>query len=448
MADENYLNQLQEFLEQKGHTKEETKIYLEEVFKKAFEIGRDSMSKYDEEDPTPAEVTADVDLDEGKIVITRRLEVIEEEDYSTVNRFKQIEVTNEKLEGLGLKAGEIFEEVIDLDSITFTQIGRVKQLFLQKLSEIDKIKQYAKFLKHKNELLTAKIHKILKWDNLILDYDGDSIFMPGKELSPLDKSKIAIGNPLTVFVLEVEEMSKDAQMIASRSNPQFVAKLIEREIEDVHDGVVTIEAIAREAGFKTKVAVSTTEENVDPVGSIIGVKGLKIKPIVEEIGGERLDVIKYHPDIKQFIAEALLPAEITGIKVEEDEEGWRTATVVVQEDQFLPALGKRGLNIKLAAILTKSKLDVKTVAEADAEGIKWEPISKTKFVAQPAQQSIIDLDDYEHVHHEMAGDQHEEIHIDDSHYEMDDADFGFDNNQHEEDHDDYWDPEEDHEDHF
>ncbi len=448
MADENYINQLQEFLEQKGLTKDETKIYLEEVFKKAFEIGKDSMSKYDEEDPVPAEVIAEVDLDTGKIKITRKLEVINEEDYSTANRFKQIEVTNEKLEGLGLNAGDVYSEEIDLDTITFTQSGRVKQLFLQKLSEVDKIKQYAKFLKHKNELLTAKIHKILKWDNLILDYDGDSIFMPGKELSPLDKSKIAIGNPLTVFVLEVEELSRDAQMIASRSNPKFVAKLIEREIEDVHDGVVVIEAIAREAGFKTKVAVSTTEENIDPVGSIIGVKGLKIKPIVDEIGGERLDVIKYHPDIKQFIAEALLPAEITGIKVVEDEEGWRTATVIVQEDQFLPALGKRGLNIKLAAILTRSKLDVKTVAEAAAEGIEWEPISKSKFVSQPAQQSIIDLDDYEHVHHEMAGEQNNEEVIDDSHYEMDDNHFGFNDESHEEEHDDYWDPEEDHEEHF
>ncbi len=448
MADEKYLSQLHDFLEQKGLTKDEAENYLKEVFKKAFEIGKDSMSRYDEVDPVPAEVEVEIDLDEGKVEITKKLEVIDEEQYSTEFRFKQIESTNEKIVELGLQPGEIYSEKIDLDTITGTQSMRVKQLFLQKLSEIEKIKLYTKFLKHKNELLTPKVHKELKYGNLILDYDGDSIFMPGKEVSPLDKSKIKIGHPLTVFVLEVEEMSRDAQMIASRANPQFVAKLIEREIDDVHDGVVIIEAIAREAGFKTKVAVSTQEENIDPVGSIIGVKGQKIKPIVDEIGGERLDVIKYHPDIKQFIAEALLPAEITGITVNEDEDGWRTATVVVQEDQFLPALGKRGLNIKLAAILTKSKIDVKTVAEAEAEGIKWEAISKSKFVSQPSNQAIIDLDDYEHLHHEMADEVHNTETINEEHYDLHD-DFGFEDNKHdEEEHDDYWDPEEDHEEHF
>ncbi len=393
MADEKYLSQLQEFLEQKGLTQDETKLYLEEVFKKAFEIDRDHLSRYEEEEPEPAEVKVEINLDDGNVSIVKYLTV--SEDYSQELRFRQIEVTDEKLEGK-YNVGDVYEEVIGLDDITSSQSQRVKQLFLQKLSEIEKIKLYNKFSKHKNELLSPTVHKILKRGNLILDYNGDSIFMPYSEISVLDKDKIVIGRPLTIFVLDIEEMSKDAQIIASRANPQFVAKLIEREIDDVHDGVVQIESIAREAGFKTKVAVSTTDGNIDPVGSIIGVKGQKIKPIVEEIGGERLDVIKYHPDIKQFIAEALLPAEITGIKIVEDEEGWRTASVIVEEDQFLPALGKRGLNIKLAAILTKSKLDVKTVAEAKAEGIEWEPITKSKFVAQTSN-SIIDLDEFGHI---------------------------------------------------
>ena len=206
--------------------------------------------------------------------------------------------------------------------------------------------------------------------------------MPSTEIPSLDRNKIVEGKPLTIYVLEIKEIAKDAQIIASRKNPNFVSKLIEREIDDVGDGVVQIEAVSREAGFKTKVAVSTTIEEVDPVGSIIGVKGQRIKAIVEEIGGERLDIIKYHDDIKQFIAEALLPAEITGIKVTESEDGWREAIVVVEEDQFLPAIGKRGINIKLAAILTKSKLDVKTVAEAKEQGIDYEKISKSKFISQ------------------------------------------------------------------
>ncbi len=414
----NFALLLTALLESNELTHEEAKEALEEVLKKAFEIEKDHLSRYEEEDPEPADVKVTVDLNEGKVEVVKHLQVTE--DYSQALRFKQIESTDERIEGLGLNPGDIFEEVINLNEITDTMRNRIGQLFKQKLSELDKKKTYEKFSLHRNELLSPTVHKILKHGNLILDYNGDSIFMPSREISSLDKDKIVIGRPLTIFVLDVEEMSKDAQIIASRANPQFVSKLIEREIDDVHDGVVTIEAISREAGFKTKVAVSTTDPNIDPVGSIIGVKGQKIKPIVEEIGGERLDVIKYHPDIKQFIAEALLPAEITGIKVEEDEEGWRTATVIVEEDQFLPALGKGGINIKLAAILTKSKLDVKTIAEAKAEGIEWEAISKSKFVSQ-GQTAIIDLDEFGHisddVHHDEVTDFSDHDYGMDEHFE-------------------------------
>ncbi len=237
--------------------------------------------------------------------------------------------------------------------------------------------------------------------------------------------------------MDIEELSKDAQIIASRKHPKFIEKLIEREIDDVHDGVVVIESIAREAGFKTKVAVSTSDSNVDPVGSIIGVKGQKIKPIVEEIGGERLDVIKYHDDIKQFIAEALLPAEISGIKIEINEEGRRTATVIVEEEQFLPALGKKGINIKLAAILTKTKIDVRTIQVAKEEGIEWEAISKSKFVSQ-SQTPLIDLDEYESATEEMAHElSNDSFTMDD--YELED-DFMKDESQIE---DDFYDPEND-----
>ncbi len=386
---ENFVMMLNEFLEQKGLTQNEALECLKEVFTKAFVKDRDALSKYEEEEPEHADVTVDINMETGEVQIERKMEVVDE--ITIIGRFRQIETDDERLVGKDVKVGEIYSEFIDLDSISIGKRQHIKQLFLQKLSEIDKIKVYQKFSKFKGELLNAKIHKVLNRGNVILDYDGDSIFMPAAEVSPLDREKIIEGRPLTIYVLEIEEISKDAQIIASRRNPQFVAKLIEREIDDVADGVVKIESIAREVGFKTKVAVSTEVAEVDPVGSIIGLKGQKIKPIVDEIGGERLDVIKYSPNLKQFIAEALLPAEISGIKLEEDEEGIRIATVIVEEDQFLPALGKRGINIKLAAILTKSKIDVKTISEAKEEGIEYELISKSKFVAHSQNNFISDI---------------------------------------------------------
>lgn len=389
---QNYLVQLHEFLESKGLTTEEASEHLIDVFRKAFEKEKDAMSRYETEVPEPADVTVDFDINEGTLKITRKLEVVEEKTIQS--RFKQIELNDERIKGKELKIGDIFEEVVDLENISISKRQHIDQLFKQKLSEAEKIKVYKKFSKFKGEILNAKVHKVLNRGNIILDYNGDSIFMPSSEVSPLDK--IYEGDFVSIYVLEIEELSKDAQIIASRRVPEFVTKLIERENTDVVDGVVKIEGVAREVGVKTKIAVSSTHPDVDPVGSLIGPRGNRIKIIVDEISGERVDAIKYSDDIKQFIAEALSPAEVVGVHVKEKQDGeseWNEVIVVVDEDQFLTALGKRGVNIKLAAILTKTRIDVKTVKEAQELGIAWEPVEKTKFVKKS--NKIIDEIDLE-----------------------------------------------------
>ena len=372
---ETFVNQLQDFLEKQGLEKDEAKNYLTEVFMKAFGRDRDALSRYDEEEPEPAIVDVQIDMEKGSVSITRTKNVVEEK--TIIGRFTQIEVSDEEIEDKDLSIGDKYIEKIDLDEINNSKRQHIKQLFLQKLSEIEKAKVYARFSKFKGELLSVKVHRILNRGNVILEYKGDTIFMPANEIPHPDKETIKEGDFITIYVLEIEEPSRDPQIIATRRNPQFISKLIEREIDDVADGTVVIEAISREAGFKTKVAVSSTLPDVDPVGSIIGVKGQKIKPILTEINGERLDVIKYHEDDKQFIAGSLLPAEIVGIKVTETED-LKEVVIVVEQDQFLPAIGKRGINIKLAAIITKSRIDVKTIAEANEEGIEWEKITKEK----------------------------------------------------------------------
>jgi len=377
---ETFIQQLHLFLESKDLTADQAKKYLEDIFIKAFEKDRDALSRYEDDEPMLANVVVDIDLTTGQVDIKRKKTVVKEK--TILERFQQIEKDDELIKDLDLKIGDEFVEVIHIEDIGNGKRQHIKQLFLQKLSEIEKIKVYEKFSKFKGELLNAKVHRILTRGNVILDYDGDSIFMPANEIPHSDRNKIFVGNVITVYILEIQELSKDAQIIASRKAPNFVSKLIEREIDDVNDGVVKILEIAREAGIKTKVAVSSTLRDVDPVGSIIGVKGQRIKPIINELEGERIDIIKYHKDIKKFIVESLLPAEIIGIKINETKDGWREATVIVEEDQFLPALGKKGINIKLAAILTKSKIDVKTIAEAKEEGIEFEKVVKEHFQPQ------------------------------------------------------------------
>ncbi len=378
---ETFVNQLHTFLENQGLKKEEAKTYLVEVFMKAFGKDRDALSRYDEEEPQPANVVVDIDMDKGTVSITRTKDVVEEK--TIIGRFTQIESSDEELSGLGLSIGDKYVEKIDLEGINNSKRQHIKQLFLQKLTEIEKQKVYARFSKFKGQLLNVKVHRILNKGNVILEYEGDTIFMPSNEIPFSDKENMKENDFITIYVLEIEEEFRDAQIIASRRNPQLVAKLIEREIDDVSDGTIIIEGISRESGFKTKVAVSSTLQEVDPVGSIIGVRGQKIKPILDELSGERLDVIKYSEDIKQFIVSALSPAEISGIKIiEQKEDELIQVTVIVEKDQFLPAIGKKGMNIKLAAILTKSKIDVKTIEEATEEGIEWERIVRERRPSQ------------------------------------------------------------------
>ncbi len=360
---EQFLEALKTLLEQKQITKEEIKVYLEEVFVKAFQ--RDG--KYDPENPIPeANIVAEVNIDEGTFTITRTREVVE--TVTRENRMIHVEADEDAVIEANLKIGDNLVEEINLAEQPHGKIAHIKQLLIQKTREAEKHKLYERFASTKGELVSARVTMVHE-KYVIMEYEKTSIFVPRVELSPSDRPKI--GDILLVYVLEVEKESKDAQIIGSRAQVGFIEKLIERNIEDVSDGVVKIEKIAREPGFKTKVAVSSSLPEVDPVGAIIGVKGTKIQPIIDELKGERIDIIKHSNDLATFISEAVLPAKIKGTKIETNEEGQKNVIVVVEDDQFLPTIGKKGVNIKLTAILTGTKIDVKKVETAQNEGIEW-----------------------------------------------------------------------------
>lgn len=369
------INLFDDLAKQKNLNRNEITSYLEEVFIKAFQRDRN----FNTENPIPeASVDAKVDLDKAQFDIWITYEVVEEVELD--NRLIHIAFDDAKVLEAGLKIGDKYVNHIDFNDVNYSRLVHIKQLFLQKLREAEKHKLYDKFISQKGKLLTAKVIQVNQEKGyIILDKGGVSIFVPGSELSPNDH--FVVGDIAKVYVLEIEKEARDAQIIGSRSNVKFIQALIEEEIDDVIDGIVKVEAISREVGFKTKVAVSSILPEVDPVGSIIGVKGQKIKPIIDELNGERIDIIKYSTDIEEYIAEAVLPAKITGVIIKEEEnEGRRDAIVIVAENEFLPTLGKRGINVKLAAILTKTKLDIKTVSDAKKQGIEYNDyIKPAKF---------------------------------------------------------------------
>ncbi|AHK22288.1 Transcription elongation protein nusA [Candidatus Hepatoplasma crinochetorum Av] len=360
---------LKSFAELKGITKEEIKKLLEESFQKA-------LNKEYENDLENKEVMLplfdiSINLDEGKISIKRKWiltdKIISEEEINIKKNINDLNLENlNVLENL--KIDDYYFEDIDLNAIEHDGFFLyVKQLFTQKVSEAEKVKIYEKFIDYKDQIVKAKVEKVAL-THYLLSYQDNVIFLSKRETSKLDQFKF--GDFVYVYITKIEKSSRDAQIIASRKNKEFIVKLLEKEIEDVADNVIRVEKIARQPGFKTKIIVSSSLEEVDPVGSIIGVKGQKIRPIIDELRGERIDIIEYSKDIDIQIARAVIPGKIIGTKKVSDEK----YILVTEEKDFLSVLGKSGLNIKLVANLVDKKLDVKTKKMADEEKVSYHRI--------------------------------------------------------------------------
>jgi len=173
-----------------------------------------------------------------------------------------------------------------------------------------------------------------------------------------------VGQRLKLYLLEVNRTNKGPRLILSRSHPNLVRRLFELEVPEINNGIVEIKAVAREAGFRSKVAVAAQQEGIDPVGSCVGLRGVRIQNVVNELGGERIDVILWHAHSKVFIANALSPAQVVNVDIDEAE---KSAVVVVPDGQLSLAIGKEGQNARLAAKLTGWKIDIKSASIAEAE---------------------------------------------------------------------------------
>lgn len=355
---------------QKDISLDNLKQYLIEVFKKAFE--KDDTFQRTEQNKTslnylPANVEVEIDFEKGIIKIQKEYEIVQEFTDET-KRFTEILINDERIDQSKYSVGDKFIEKIDLSNLSIGKAQYIKQLLIQKTREAEKLKIFDKFHDLKEQIVPAKVYKVHS-NYLILEYDGASIFVPKSEVP--DINKFRIGEIIKVYIVDVTKSSRDAQIIGSRSNNNFVKKLIEQEIEDVEDQIVTIDKIVRVPGIKTKIIVSSKVAEVDPIGTIIGVRGKKIKPIIDELKGERIDVIRNSDNIKDILAQAILPSKLEGISIVE-KEGRTSYILVVKKEDFLAALGKRGVNVKLVASLVEAKIEIKIVEDAKKENIKWE----------------------------------------------------------------------------
>ena len=232
-----------------------------------------------------------------------------------------------------------------------------KQVIIQKLREAEREIIYTEFNDRKGEIVSGIIQKADK-NIVVMDLGRLEGIMPTKEQVPTEKYKV--NDKIKGYVLDVERGAKGApQVIVSRSHPDFVRKLLEFEIPEIYEGVIEIKSVARDPGYRSKVAVYSPDPNIDPVGSCVGQKGVRIQNIINELNGEKIDVIEWSEDPAIFIAAALLPAQVLAVDVKED----KFAQVIVPDDQLSLAIGKAGQNARLAARLTNWKIDIKSESQ-------------------------------------------------------------------------------------
>lgn len=230
-----------------------------------------------------------------------------------------------------------------------------KQVIVQKIREAERDVLFTEYSDRKGEIVSGIIQKADR-GIVIMDLGKLEGVMPAKEQIPTEKYRV--NDKIKAYVLEVDRGEKGApQVIVSRSHPDFVRKMLEIEIPEIYEGIIEVKSVSRDPGKRCKVAVYSQDENIDPVGSCVGQKGIRIQNIINELHGEKIDVIEWNPDIATFIAAALLPAKIMAVDVKEED---KFAQVIVADDQLSLAIGKAGQNARLAAKLTNWKIDIKS----------------------------------------------------------------------------------------
>ena len=229
-----------------------------------------------------------------------------------------------------------------------------KQVIIQKLREAERDIIFNEFNERKGEIVSGLIQKA-DHNIVVMDLGKLEGVMPAKEQIPTEKYKV--NEKIKGYVLDVERGAKGApQVIVSRSHPDFVRKLLEFEIPEIYEGVIEIKSVSRDPGYRSKVAVYSPDPNIDPVGSCVGQKGVRIQNVINELNGEKIDVIEWNEDPSIYISSALLPAKILAVDIKEEE---KFAQVIVPDDQLSLAIGRSGQNARLAARLTNWKIDIK-----------------------------------------------------------------------------------------
>ncbi len=278
-------------------------------------------------------------------------------DEQFTNTFREIKFSEAQIMDESLQIGDEVGEALPTDQLGRIAAQAAKQVIVQKMQEAEKEKIVRDFRDRKSQLVTGQVKRYDKQD-LIIDLGSCEGVLPMREQIPGEKFKLR--DKITCYVLDVKKSTRGPQVILSRAHPEMLVRLFEQEVTEIAEGIVIIQSAARDPGSRSKIAVYSTEQSVDPVGACVGVKGSRVQMVVQELRGEKIDIIPYDRDPARFVCNALAPAEVSKVIVN---ERVHTMEVVVPDDHLSLAIGRRGQNVRLAAQLSGWKVDIRSEAK-------------------------------------------------------------------------------------
>ncbi|MEI6518894.1 MAG: transcription termination factor NusA [bacterium] len=336
-----------------GKEKKIPPAVLEQIIKDAL------ISAYRKHHGATGEIQVEVDWEENSWALYVRKEVVEVvEDTNRQMSLEEATVLDDSLQ-LG--------DALDIE-VKFETFGRIaaqtaKQVMVQRIREAERNQVFNEYHDRVGSIITGTISR-REGRTIYVNLGSTEGILPVTEQMATDQYRP--NERLKFFIVEVKPSPKQPHVLLSRSHPGLLTKLFELEVPEIAEGVVHIESVAREAGYRSKVAVSTRHDNVDPVGACVGQRGSRVQAVVDELKGEKIDIVRYSEDLSRYIASALSPAKISEVRIDEDDQG---ATIIVPDNQQSLAIGKEGQNVRLAARLTKKRIDIRSesqIAESDA----------------------------------------------------------------------------------
>src|SRR3989337_1455725 len=303
-----------------------------------------------------------INADRGDLEIYRIREIVDD-DSEDIWEHDKISLTEARKIEPDFEVVEEVSEQIDIEEFGRRAVTTARQTLMQKVKDLEKDILYQKYKDIVGEIITGEVYQVLGKEVLLIDAEGNEISIPRSE--QIQKDRYRKGENVRAIVHKVEMVNGNPKIIRSRTSPVFLERLFEQEVPEVYDGLITIKKVVREPGERAKVAVESYDDRIDPVGACVGMKGSRIHAIVRELQNENIDVINYTENLELYIQRALSPAKIVSIKIDKDNG---RDSVYLKPDQVSLAIGKGGLNIKLASRLVGYEIDVfRELAEGQSE---------------------------------------------------------------------------------